>query len=954
MLLTKNDPQQQVIPQEPVVLSVPSAQRQRWEPLSAVGIAGTLLVAGIVISWLQVGGWIVLGALVMAGTLMWWQHAERRPALTMTLAFVTGIAAIDYLTWRLAVTNWANWWIAVPLVLAEAFGVIHTIGLQVTLWPWTPPPLHPTTDPTRQPLFVFIPTVNEGESVLTPTIQAAKVARDAYLDAYPHGQVRIIVCNDGRVAGTSDWQRTEQVAQRLGVECITREVGGGAKAGNIEHARTLVGATGAALLVIFDADQIAHPTCFIRLIAPLADVAVGWVQSGQYYSNVGNPVAKWAQDQQALFYRILCGGKAAQNAAFICGTNVMLRAAALDEIGGLPQDSVTEDFAASIRLHSHWRSVFLDEELATGLGPMDMPSYLKQQRRWAIGTLGVLRTHWRDIFLPQRRGLTVAQRFQYFLACTHYLCGVRDAIYIVAPVLFLLTGMPAVRGSTLALFLWHFLPYWGASMAAFWFASRRITGLRGVIIGFGSFPYLLESVVQVFWQRKHRFAVTAKQRDATVRWRHLSVHGIAVVLCLVGLVAAIFGTHLQPTSVAISVIWILYTLAMLLGFFWLALRDMWLREFAWPFTRWQREVRRNLEWVKVPSLEFAWRSVALMVVLGTVGGTLFVKNVQAANTPTTFTTGTITTPRFGLSLPVALLKTRPDVVKSDLHTPLGIIGRTQVIGDSFDVTWAEHLASQQTIPWVTLQFGQVGPGGQPPLRASLVGITNGVDDSDLLRWANQMRDYGHAVLLTVLLHDDRNWAVSSAVAHGGIPADSAHAWAHIQAVFHRAGAKNVGWVWAPADPAHDQLYAPPPATIDLVLLSMISYPHTQWVDPAAIIAAVRHRYPSKPLIIEASAAGNAQQKARWLTQVGQAVKQSHNIYALIYHDGSPAINATVADDHAWSLTSDPASQAAMRAIVTTITTAQVPVAPASSLHPHLTENVDCAQVTCAIAERKDR
>ena len=116
-------------------------------------------------------------------------------------------------------------------------------------------------------------------------------------------------------------------------------------------------------------------------------------------------MSRWADDQQSLFYNLLCPGKAALNAAFICGTNVVIRAAALDEIGGLPQDSVTEDFAASIALHPRWRSVYLTDVLATGLGPLDIPSYLKQQGRWALGTLGVFRTHWREICAPEETWL---------------------------------------------------------------------------------------------------------------------------------------------------------------------------------------------------------------------------------------------------------------------------------------------------------------------------------------------------------------------------------------------------------------------------------------------------------------------------------------------------------------------------------------------------------------------
>src|SRR5262249_47256181 len=145
---------------------------------------------------------------------------------------------------------------------------------------------------------------------------------------------------------------------------------GGAKAGNIEHARAVIGARadsrvdaldaaeelavgargveqarvvvspkGNYLIAIFDADQVAEPDFFLRTIPPFADPRVGWVQTSQYYRNLDNPVARWANDQQQLFYQVLCPHKSIVNAAFICGTNVVIRGAALDEIGGLPQDS---------------------------------------------------------------------------------------------------------------------------------------------------------------------------------------------------------------------------------------------------------------------------------------------------------------------------------------------------------------------------------------------------------------------------------------------------------------------------------------------------------------------------------------------------------------------------------------------------------------------------------------
>lgn len=904
---------------------------QHWERGKQWVAPIFLAVAAVVISTSEMGGWIVLAAFLLGASIVYSQGIAWRQAITMLLAVVTGVAAIDYLTWRVTVTNWGNWWIAVPLLAAEAFGIIHTVGFQVTIWPWEPPHLHPSEDPTQRPIYIFIPTVDEGLDVLRPTVQGALVARETYLRANPDGHVAIVICNDGRVAKAANWQQPVQLAARMGVTCITREVGGGAKAGNIENARQQVGATDDALLVIFDADQVAKPDFLLKMVAPFVDASVGWVQSGQYYGNRENPVSHWAHDQQALFYRLLCPGKAAQNAAFICGTNVMLRASALDAIGGLPQDSVTEDFAASIALHPTWRSVFLNEELATGLGPMDLPAYLKQQRRWAIGTMGVLRTHWREIFLPRRHGLSLPQRFQYFLACTHYLSGLRDSIYIIAPLMFLLTGIPAVRGSTLNLFLWHFLPYWLASMATFWFVGRSITSLRGVIMGFGSFPFLIESLLSVVLKRNFSFTVTAKQRNNQRSWRHLQFHIIAFIACLVGLVLALTVKGRQSPSVTISLMWILYTMVMLGGFFWLAYRDTMLRGAPLPRVAWLPAARLRITRAVAAgqSKGFAWKPVAFTAfVLITISGTLWTSNAQAGYKPVVYAVSATSAPRVGLSLPVGLLMTQPSILSSQLQTSFGVIGRTQEIQDDFDVAWAQHLANQHAYPWITLQFGHFGADGRPPLNASLVAIANGMQDGALQRWATAMRAYGQPILLTVLLHVDRNWALSSAVANGGIPSDAARAWLHIQAIFHAVGATNVAWVWSPADPANDQIYAPPVSTINVVLLSMISYPFTQWANPLAKIQAVRQRYPNTPLMIEVSANGLPTDKARWLTEVGAAVRQTPGIYALIYHEGSPAIVETAAGDHAWSLDSDPQSFQVMRSLFQSLTSGPPPATPA--------------------------
>jgi len=874
--------------------------------LTAGGSLGALAVLGC-LGWLVLGlpgAWAALAALLLSVTFVSRPGVSTRQAGTMILATAAGISTINYLAWRAGVIGWSAWWIGLPLFVAELFGALHTFGLQYTAWPRSALALGHDEDPTQRPIFVFIPTVDEGPPILAPTLRGALAAQARYLQRFPHGRVTIVVCNDGYVAGAQQWRATEELCRQLGVRCVTREVGGGAKAGNIEHARQQVGGTGDALLVIFDADQIATPDALLQLVAPMADANVGWVQSGQYYSNLTNPVSRWANDQQGLFYKLLCPGKAAQNAAFICGTNVMLRAAALDEIGGLPQDSVTEDFAASIKLHPRWRSVFLSDELAHGMGPLSLSSYFKQQGRWATGTLSVLRTHWREIVLPQRGGLSFPQRLQYALACTHYLSGVRDLIYLVAPLVFLVLGVAAVQGTYLDVFLWHFLPYWLLSQIAFWRLGWGKTSMRGIVLGFASFPVLISSLVTVIAGRRVAFTVTAKRREASGVLRQVRPHLLALVACALALVvSALSGRH--DASAQVSAMWVLYTMAMLGGVVWLAVADYGHAQERAPRLRrpalapWVRPLRPALIGTGVVL------ALGALVSFGPLNG--------RAVPPAPFVPRQeLGKPYFGVALPYDMVGSRPAQLEQELGLTFAIVGRTQDIRDRFDSAWAEQLYATGGQPWVTLLFAVPE---QPSYESSLTAIANGFHDAQLRTWAQAMRTYGRPVYLSILPHVDRNWSSSSAVANGGIPQDTPRAWNHVRTILQQEGAANVAMVWSPADPTNDADYAPPPSSIDVVLLSLISYPDQEWVNPVAAIAATEAAHPGTPLLVEVSAAGEPARKAAWLESVGAAVAQRPAVHALLYHDGAPNPKATSSEHARWSMTSDEQTLAAMRAVV---------------------------------------
>jgi hypothetical protein len=223
------------------------------------------------------------------------------------------------------------------------------------------------------------------------------------------------------------------------------------------------------------------------------------------------------------------------------------------------------------------------------------------------------------------------------------------------------------------------------------------------------------------------------------------------------------------------------------------------------------------------------------------------------------------------------------------------------VTDKLDREWADALRSAGKRPWITLLFGDPHTSS---LNTSLTSIANGIHDDDLRRWARDLRDYGAPVYVTVLQHVDRDWALTSASARGGIPQDVPRAWERVRRVFAAEGTTNAAFIWNPADPAIDFDYAPPVASIDVVMVTILSYPGQSWLPASDVINRVTARYPGKPLIVEVGVAGSPDEKAAWLEETARDVQFRQNVVALVYHEGSPDPLATARDHEPWSLLSD--------------------------------------------------
>jgi cellulose synthase (UDP-forming) len=440
----------------------------------------------------------------------------RRRVGVLVLANV--ILAVWYFGWLVRPDRIGNPVLFSLLLLAEAFNLVQAVGFwwTVSRGPSRSQPSDAGGDDDGDlhvDVDVMIPVYNEPLDVVELTIAAAT--------RLPGARVRVAVLDDGRRAELA------RIAERYGARYLRRGVNTGAKAGNLNHA---LARTDAEFVVVLDCDHVPGPRLLTATLPRFDDRQVAFVQTPQYYANADTTsiaAAAWAQ--QSLFFGPIACGKDVGGAMFCCGTNVVFRRAALEAAGGFPEDSITEDFELSARLHgAGWRSQYVPEVVARGLGPEDMASYVGQQQRWATGCLSTIPTLLRSR-LPWKL------RLQYLLSASYFLTGWTILIYMSLPVVRILTGAQPLAGASADQFLLHFAPYFATALLTVATVGAGCYTYSAFCLATASFWIHVQATLTTVFRRKQRFVVTPKRGSAQRQPRAVlpALLAIAVLLAAV-------------------------------------------------------------------------------------------------------------------------------------------------------------------------------------------------------------------------------------------------------------------------------------------------------------------------------------------------------------------------------------------------------------------------------------
>ncbi|WP_416410697.1 UDP-forming cellulose synthase catalytic subunit [Pantoea sp. App145] len=487
---------------------------------------------------------------------------------TIMLIVLSLTVSCRYLWWRYTETlNWddpLSLAFGLLLIGAETYSwTVLVLGYFQTLWPLNRQPLSMPADISSWPsVDILVPTYNEPLSVVKPTIYAAMG-----ID-WPRDKLTIYILDDG----TRDEFR--EFAAAVGVQYVVRPTHEHAKAGNINHA--LKTRCRGDYVAIFDCDHV--PTrSFLQLSMGwfLQDHQLAMLQTPHHFfspdpfeRNLGR--FRQTPNEGSLFYGLVQDGNDTWDAAFFCGSCAVLRRSALDEIGGIAVETVTEDAHTSLRLHRRgYTSAYIRIPQAAGLATESLSAHIGQRIRWARGMVQIFRLD-NPLF---GKGLKLVQRLCYANAMLHFLAGIPRLIFLLAPLAFLLCHAYIIYAPALAIAI-YVLPHMlhtsltNSRIQGRWRHSFWSEVYETVLAWYIARP----TTVALFNPHKGKFNVTAK--GGLVEKRHLDwvitkPYMILVLLNLAGIGMAFwrmaYGPSNEILTIWVSLVWVIYNMVILGG-----------------------------------------------------------------------------------------------------------------------------------------------------------------------------------------------------------------------------------------------------------------------------------------------------------------------------------------------------------------------------------------------------
>lgn len=428
--------------------------------------------------------------------------SRQKPKYRKVLITTNAVISIVYIVWRFTVIPINNgmfsFVMGISLYLAEVIGLISFLNFKFLFTREYKVERKSIKDfeYNRIPnVDVLICTYNEPLDLLEKTI-VASIGME-----YDKDKFKVYVCDDGRR------DSLKRLCKKYKVNYITREDNEGAKAGNINNALKYIKGD---LFAVLDADMIPKKDFLSKTVGYFVDENLAFVQTPQVYYNQDMyqyNLNKDMPNEQDFFMREIEEARASINAVLHVGTNAVFRRSTVEEIGGYPTCSITEDMALGMLLQSKgYTTMFINEVLVLGLSATTFSELVKQRDRWCRGNLQVLKK-FNPLFT---RGLTLSQKIAYLDASIYWFSSLQKLIYIICPLVYLITQKLIINADVYSL-INMFVPYLLGQILIFDTLSPKTRSLKWAhYYEMAMAPHISLSVLKEMLSIKVNFNVTPK------------------------------------------------------------------------------------------------------------------------------------------------------------------------------------------------------------------------------------------------------------------------------------------------------------------------------------------------------------------------------------------------------------------------------------------------------------
>ena len=269
----------------------------------------------------------------------------------------------------------------------------------------------------RPNVSIHLPVYNE-KYVIRKLIDACA----SMASVYGIEKVSIKILDDSKDDTTLEVDKIveEYKKKHLNIETLRRGNRIGYKAGALQAA---LNSTEEEYIVIFDADFIPPPDFLVRTLPYFAhNDGLGIIQSRWTHLN-----RNFSQLTKAIALGIDVHFLIEQTGRFATGcfqnfngSGGVLRKKAIVEAGGWQADTLSEDLDLSYRMQNiGYKIIFLKDLHSPGEVPPTVPSFKKQQGRWACGSLRTARKILPDLL--HNKGFGWRLRLQAFIHLTGYI-----------------------------------------------------------------------------------------------------------------------------------------------------------------------------------------------------------------------------------------------------------------------------------------------------------------------------------------------------------------------------------------------------------------------------------------------------------------------------------------------------------------------------------------------------